>query len=360
VGDWNDKILLGLVPDEKLNEVRKNGESLLNSAMATYTLRFYAKMLNFIGEKILAEQILKYATAQSEAVRAQWTGKWFKRAWITEDIGWFGEDQIWLEPQPWAIIGEITNQEQAKILVRNINQLLRNPSQIGAMLHSKGFEGKLIGMGTNAGIWYSINGTLIWALSKVDGNIAWDEWKKNTLCIHAESYPDIWYGIWSGPDTYNSVLSKYAGQTIFNPIYLTGDPKDESKILKSTGLSFTDFPIMNLHSHAWPLYNTIHLIGAEFTAEGIEFSPVIPQEEYKFSSPLLGFNKSINGYSGWYAPLVKGIWSIKLKLNKDELMQIRNIEINGKEVELVIEGDKVVLTGKSEPNNSLKWKITKF
>ncbi|MFX1468232.1 MAG: GH36-type glycosyl hydrolase domain-containing protein, partial [Promethearchaeota archaeon] len=360
VGDWNDTILLGLVPDEKLNEVRKNGESLLNSAMATYTLRFYAKMLNFIGEKILAEQILKYATAQSEAVRAQWTGKWFKRAWITEDIGWFGEDQIWLEPQPWAIIGEITNQEQAKILVRNINQLLRNPSQIGAMLHSKGFEGKLIGMGTNAGIWYSINGTLIWALSKVDGNIAWDEWKKNTLCIHAESYPDIWYGIWSGPDTYNSVLSKYAGQTIFNPIYLTGDPKDESKILKSTGLSFTDFPIMNLHSHAWPLYNTIHLIGAEFTAEGIEFSPVIPQEEYKFSSPLLGFNKSINGYSGWYAPLVKGIWSIKLKLNKDELMQIRNIEINGKEVELVIEGDKVVLTGKSEPNNSLKWKITKF
>ncbi len=360
VGDWNDTILLGLVPDEKLSEVRKNGESVLNSAMATYTLRFYAEMLNFIGENTLAEQVLKYAKAQSEAVRAQWTGKWFKRAWITEDIGWFGEDQIWLEPQPWSIIGEITNQEQAKILVQNINLLLRNPSKIGAMLHSKGFEGKIIGMGANAGIWYSINGTLIWALSKVDGNMAWDEWKKNTLCFHAESYPDIWYGIWSGPDTYNSILSKYPGHTVFNPIHFTGDPKDESKILTSTGLSFTDFPIMNLHSHAWPLYNTIHLIGAEFTAEGIVFSPIIPKEEYSFSSRLLGFNKSIKGYSGWYAPLVKGEWKVKLKLNKDEFKQIRGVEINGKEVELVIEEDKVILTGRSEPNDSLKWKIIKI
>ncbi|MFX0138345.1 MAG: GH36-type glycosyl hydrolase domain-containing protein, partial [Candidatus Hodarchaeota archaeon] len=218
VGDWNDTILLGLVPNEKLNEVRKKGESVLNSAMATYTLRFYAEMLNFIGEKNIAEHVLKYAKSQSEAVRAQWTGKWFKRAWITEDIGWFGVDQIWLEPQPWSIIGKITNQEQAKVLVRNINHLLRAPSKIGAILHNKGFEGKIKGMGANAGIWYSINGTLIWALSKVDGNMAWDEWKKNTLSIHAENYPDIWYGIWSGPDTYNSVLSKYPGHTIFNPI----------------------------------------------------------------------------------------------------------------------------------------------
>ena len=49
----------------------------------------------------------------------------------------------------------------------------------------------------------------------VDGAQAWDEWKKNCLALHAEAYPDVWYGIWSGPDTYNSVLSRYPGQTMF-------------------------------------------------------------------------------------------------------------------------------------------------
>ncbi|MFX1301763.1 MAG: GH36-type glycosyl hydrolase domain-containing protein [Promethearchaeota archaeon] len=356
-GDWNDTILLGLVPNEKLSEVRKNGESVLNSAMATYTLRFYAEMLNFIGENSVADQVLKYATIQCEAVRAQWTGKWFKRAWIAEDIGWFGEDQMWLEPQPWSIIGKITNQEQAKILVQNINQLLRIPSKIGTMLHSKGFEGKIIGMGANAGIWYSLNGTLIWALSKVDGSMAWDEWKKNTLSIHAENYPDIWYGIWSGPDTYNSVLSKYPGHTVFNPFYLTGNLRDQSKILTSVGLNLTDFPIMNLHSHAWPIYNTIHLIGVEFTAEGVEISPILPKKEYDFSSPILGFKKSNDGYSGWYAPLVEGEWKIVLKLNKEEIVKIAFLELNGKIEDFNIEEDKIIWKGRSRPNKPLNWKL---
>ncbi|MFW9999368.1 MAG: GH36-type glycosyl hydrolase domain-containing protein [Candidatus Hodarchaeota archaeon] len=357
VGDWNDSIIWGLVPKEKKSEVRKNGESVLNSAMATYTLKQYAEILNLSGDIDKANQILEYVKSQIEAVRAQWTGNWFKRAWLTEDIGWFGEDQIWLAPQPWTIIGEITNQEQTNVLIKSIDQLLRDPSPIGALLHSKGFEGKIIGMAANAGIWYSINGTLIWALSKVDGKMAWDEWKKNTLVYHAENYPDIWYGIWSGPDTYNSVLSKYPGHTIFNPFYLTGDPKDESKILTSTGLNFTDFPIMNLHSHAWPLYNTIHLIGAEFTSEGIKFSPIIPKEKYEFISPLLGFKKSNEAYSGWYAPLVEGNWKIVLKLNKEEIEKIVSLEVNGKKEDFIIDNNKITWKGKSKPNNPLKWRL---
>ena len=212
-------------------------------------------------------------------------------------------------------------------------------------------------MGANAGIWYSINGTLIWALSKVDGIMAWDEWKKNTLAIHSDNFPDIWYGIWSGPDTYNSALSKYPGHTIFNEFFLTGNPKDESKLLTSTGLNFTDFPIMNLHSHAWPIYNTVHLIGLSFNMEGIELSPLLPKEKYEFSSPLLGFKKMVNGYSGWYAPLVKGKWKIKLKLCERELNNIEYLEINGKEENIVIEDGYVLFFGKSLLDNPLRWQI---
>ncbi|MCK4780459.1 MAG: hypothetical protein KAT57_09745, partial [Candidatus Lokiarchaeota archaeon] len=190
--------------------------------------------------------------------------------------------------------------------------------------------------------------------------MAWDEWKKNTLAFHAEAFPDIWYGIWSGPDTYNSDLSRYHGQTHFFEYFITGDPKDKKIMLEDPfGVNWTDFPVMNLHPHAWPLYNIIHLIGARFTKEGIEFSPTLPKEIYNFSSPILGFKKTEEGYSGWYAPLVDDNWKVTLNLGEDELKQFIRLEINETENEISFIGDQIVFYGRSEQNKPLRWKIKK-
>ena len=150
-------------------------------------------------------------------MRACWEERWFRRAWFGHHLSWIGEDHLWLEPQPWAIIGGAATPEQRKTLVTALDELVREPSPIGAMIESQGDPAMASSFGilTNGGIWPSINGTLIWALAMADGALAWDEWKKNSLAMHAEAYPEIWYGIWSGPDTYNSVLSRYPGQTMF-------------------------------------------------------------------------------------------------------------------------------------------------
>jgi hypothetical protein len=215
-------------------------------------------------------------------------------------------------------------------------------------------------MRVNGGIWPSINGTLIWALSLVDGQMAWDEWKKNTLAMHAENYPEIWYGIWSGPDTYNSDLSEYPGQTHVFKYFITNDPKDKEEMLKDyISISWTDFPVMNLHPHAWPIYNITHLIGVKFTKEGVELSPCLPKDEYDFSSPLLGFKKFKEGYSGWYFPLLEGTWKLSLTLNKDEISEFQSIIVNGKIEKLDIEGDKIKWQGLSAPNKPLEWEIRK-
>ena len=359
-GDWNDTVVIGYVPEEKHTDVIERAESVLNSAMAVYVLNYYSKMLTFLGENEKVKEVLEYNGSLKEAVKAQWTGKWFKRAWLTDSIGWIGEDQLWLEPQPWAIIAGITDIDQKNILTNYIDELVRKPSTIGAMIHSEGLKNlkKLLGVGTNAGIWPSINGTLVMALSLVDGKMAWDEWKKNTLAFHAENYPDIWYGIWSGPDTYNSTLSKYPGHTLFNEFLLTGNPEDNIEALTSTGLNFTDFPVLNLHSHAWLLYNCIHLIGAKFTKEGIEFSPVLPKDEYEFSSKIIGFKKSKEGYSGWYNPLSEGSWKITLNINNKELKSIRFLKVNNKKEEFSKEANSISWNGKSSKNKPLFWELS--
>ena len=141
------------------------------------------------------------------------------------------------------------------------------------------------------------DGTLIWALALESGPLAWDEWKKNSLAMHAEAYPEIWYGVCSGPDYYNSVLSRYPGQTMFSEA-----PSPDHKTQGELGFNWTDFPVMNMHPHAWPLYSAAKLLGLEFHERGVSFKPGLPLTEYELTSPLLGFKKSRDGYSGWYAP----------------------------------------------------------
>ncbi len=334
-GDWNDSIVVNRLTPAQVSEVSEQGESVLNAAMAVYVLNYYAQMLEFIGDPELANKARTKAEAQRQAVRQQWTGRWFRRAWLGEGLGWSGEKQLWLEPQPWAVIGGSATPDQVITVVTAINELMRKATPIGAALLSQPDPTmhNEAGVGTNGGVFLAVNGTLIWALAMVNGSMAWDEWKKNSLARHAEIYPDLWYGIWSGPDAYHSALSKDPGHT---------EP---------------DFPVMNMHTHAWPLYSAAKLLGLEFHENGINFHPDLPLPEYEFASPLLGFMKSPSGYSGWYAPSKAGRWSVDIALPDADRARLRQITINGVPAELKSNERRIRFDGESKPGVPLRWKI---
>ncbi len=356
-GDWNDGVIHGFVPNKLIGKVKKRGESVLNGAMATFVLDLYAQLLTYSGNLELAEDAKQRAAAQRKAVKEQWTGKWFKRAWLTEELGWVGIERLWLEPQPWTIIGGVADAKQRETLLKSINEEVRKSEKIGARLLTDTLPEVAVdpGMLTNGGVWPSINGTLIWALSLVDGNLAWDEWKKNTLALHAEVFPEIWYGIWSGPDSYNSSLSKYPGQTFFTP----PESEPETRLTMNIRLFWTDFPVMNMHPHAWPLYNLVNLTGIKFTSEGVEYTPTLPKDEYKFHSPLVGLEKTPSGYEGWYAPSIAGTWKITLTLPQEQAKAFSNIEVNGKAIDFNFVNDQIILRGESTPDKPLRWAVTK-
>jgi Glycosyl hydrolase 36 superfamily, catalytic domain/Glycosyltransferase family 36 len=354
-GDWNDDVVVGHVPQALADEVRKEGESVLNAAMACYVLDYYSRLLTYDGDKKAADEARAKAEGQRQAVRAYWAGRWFRRAWLGSHLGWIGEDQVWLEPQPWAIIGGAATLDQRKTLVAALDELVRKPSPIGAMLLSQGDSAMAspAGVLTNGGVWPSINGTLIWALALADGALAWNEWKKNSLAMHADAYPEIWYGIWSGPDYYNSVLSRYPGQTEF-----AENPSTDHKVQADLGFNWTDFPVMNMHPHAWPLYSAAKLLGLEFHESGVNFKPDLPLSEYEFTSALLAFKKSKEGYSGWYAPATAGRWDIELRLSSAEAGRMRQVRINGSTTPLHRPTQVIRFTGESGPGKPMYWEIT--
>jgi len=307
-GDWNDNIVHGFVPNKEKKRVNKQGESVLTAVFAAFVLERFAQMLEYAKEPGYTE-IRKYSAAQREAVRKQWNGKWFKRAYLSDKLGWVGDKTLWLEPQPWAILCGAAD-AYTPTLLSSIDSYVRKPSPIGAMLMNESLPEIVFDEGTqtNAGVWPAINGTLIKALTRVGSEKAWDEWKKNTLAHHAEVYPRLVSGIWSATDCCNSVLAKDPGNT-----HYTLDPQ---KVRMS--MNWTDFPVMNLHPHAWPLYNCGDFIVERFTADGVVLRPCLPQDDYCFSSQLLILQKKNGVYCGRYTPRVTGKYSITLCLSETE------------------------------------------
>ncbi len=343
--DWNDG-LLGTFATKAFKEAAEKGESVLNSAISAWVFDYYARLLSYAGaDTKLIAHTQQSAAASREAAGKQWTGKWFRRAWLGPTLGWLGESTMWIEPQPWAILGGVTTPTQSLELIHTMDELLRRASPIGAVQLSEGpdmLQGEVFVPGTcvNGGVGPSLNQTLIWALATVDPAMAWDEWKKNSLARHAEAYPILWYGIWSGTDSYNSTVSKQPGESVNNK-YFHG----------------ADFPVLNLHSHACSLYSISKLIGLEFNEKGLAISPELPVDSYRFESPLVGVIKSRKGqYEGWYAPSQSGGWSITISLPQQALLHLTRAEVNGVSVDLKRNSDSTLeLTCTSEPGRPLRW-----
>ncbi len=344
--DWNDG-LLGTWAGTALAEATEKGESVLNSAMSAWVFEEYARMLHYAGQSgELQSELKKAAGRHRDAARAQWNGKWFKRAWLGPTLGWLGDSTLWLEPQPWAILGGVTTPEQSRALVATMNDLLRT-EPIGCTQMSNGPDIRKPGLfepGTivRGGVWPSLNQTLVWALAGVDPAMAWDEWKKNSFAVHAEAYPDIWYGVWSGTDSYNSLVSTTPGAT--------GNDR---------AFHGVDFPVLNLHSHACFLYSATKVLGIEFTEEGVDLKPALPASSYRFASPLLGLARSATGeYEGWYEPSREGRWSLRIELPVEDAAHITHAEVNSKVTPLKkLAHGAFELNGGSEPGKPLRWAL---
>jgi hypothetical protein len=346
--DWNDALVNAWTTLAESKEVVEKSESVLNSAMAAYVFDYYARMLEYAGIKNDGTApIRKNAEEHRKAVQAQWTGQWFRRAWLGPTNGWLGEKCIWIEPQPWAMIGGSSNAEQTRTLVESIDRELRKPFTIGAIQLSSGPDQAQKGMWhsepgeqVNGGVWPSLNQTLIWAMAGVDGAMAWDEWKKNSFAHHAEVYPEIWYGTWSGPDVLNSALSKHPGATT------GGKP-----------FGWTDFPVLNMHTHACPLYALTKLVGLEFTGDGVTLAPTLPLTSFRFDSALLGLIKTADGYEGWYNPSTQGTYAIRVKLPAEAAKVVSRVEVNGRRIDRPPAAGLIEMRGQGGGGTPLRWSI---
>jgi hypothetical protein len=250
--DWNDVAIAESGVDPAV--MIERGSSVLNSAMAAWVLPVFAGLADRLGETALAAECRAQADELRDLVRQAWNGRWFHRAYAP-GVPPVGDDDCWLEVQPWAILCGAAEPDQARALLATIDAGNRLHSPLGARVRwppsPEQIANGTFGESTSGGIWFAISMTLVWAAAHVDAALGWDEWRRQSLAAHTQAYPDVWEGTLSGPDSWNAPESKRPGRTWGIP-----------------SLAMQSFPVNNLHSHAQPLLGYLRLLGVEPTPRG--------------------------------------------------------------------------------------------
>jgi hypothetical protein len=251
--DWNDVAISDSGVDRET--MIERGGSVLNSAMASWVLGVFGGLAERLGETALATEARSEAEALRLLVAQAWNGRWFHRAYAP-GAGPVGDDDCWLEVQPWALLCGAADAHQAESLLATIDGGHRAGSPVGTRLRwpapPEQVENGTWGDGTSGGIWYAIDMTLVWAAARIAPQLAWDAWRRMSLAAHSAAYPTIWEGTLSGPDSWNGPESTRPGRTWAAPPVL----------------AMQTYPVNNNHSHAQPILAYLRLLGVEPTPRG--------------------------------------------------------------------------------------------
>lgn len=286
-GDWNDGIILRS-PNADLT--RKEGESAFNSAMACFVMPLVADAFAGVDAGITASAV-DLAARHCEALKGAWWNDHFLRGYLDAHTPIGGDDSVYLEPQPFALLGAAATPEQRGILVKTIRTVLEGPSpigqyqmyppsEIGAAIQEKGSD-------TNGGVWHALNGLLTWAYATVDPETSWSSFERNSMARHAEKYPGIWYGIWSGPDAFNAAYHARPGETFLH-----------------LATPMVDFPVMNSNQHASPLLALLKSLGVTATRDGLTIAPLWNTRPFVLRTALVGVAYTETDAAIYYRPPV--------------------------------------------------------
>ena len=309
-GDWSDGILQE-APNREL-AVQK-GESVPNTQMAVAVLPRIADLIEPRAPQ-LAVEIRTRVAALQKALEGAHHDRFFYRCY-------FGDGQpryantINLEAQVWALVADTFDAELSRQkLVQNIAEQLDDPSPIGATLTP------------GAQMWPAISVPLTWGYALADPARAWKHFTRNTLSAHAQAFPEVWYGIWSGPDGVSS-KSGLAWASQVTPM--------------------TDFPVQNNNQHALPLFAALKVAGVEATAAGLALSPRVPSRSFSLRTRLVELSQRGATLTGRYRPSGKTPRSLVLRAPEGE--QVKRASANGAPVSVPAGAKSVTL--ELDPNS---------
>ncbi|MEZ4443134.1 MAG: hypothetical protein R3B72_28830 [Polyangiaceae bacterium] len=262
-GDWSDGIVVA-APDRELAVAK--GESVPNTQMAATILPRVADLIQERAPSLAAE-IRTRVAGYRQALQGEWTGQFYTRAYYGDGMP-VDADEVNPEAQIWALVGDLFDPpERRGELVELLTE--ERDTALGLALWKDGQ------------VWPAISVPYTWGLARSHPALAWDHLSRNTLRAHATTHPEVWTGIWSGPDGVSS-RSGLAWASEVTPM--------------------TDFPVQNNNLHALPILAALRVAGIDADAEGMIVAPP-SLEPVALRSERIDLAVSETRIEGRYRPL---------------------------------------------------------
>lgn len=281
-GDWSDGVVL-YAPDR--GTAVELGESNFNTGFAAYLL---PKLVEFFDRTSpgYRDEIMAFQVTNSEALEASWIGDRYLRGWDGQGGMIGGPERFFLESQLFPLMRGFGGIDRINAQVAAIEEHLDSRSDNGAVLvyppKSEGNIELLVeGWDVNGGIWHAMNMLLTAGYATLSPQRAWASWQENTLARHAETYPNLWFGVTSGPDSYNAPYADHPGATFWHP-----------------ATSMAEFPTANSNAHAGPLWSAARLAGLIPSADGWLIEPAIDAPSFRLTSTLADLVWTPEGMAG--------------------------------------------------------------
>ncbi len=338
-GDWND-VLIAQSPKPMVT--MRKGESSLNAGLATVALPAMADVVVHEDASFAAE-LRKFAAAQARALKSLWTGKWAARGYLGEGDTKLGVDRIYLDTQSFGVLGGVWERSQMQTLFEQIQSKCVTPQPAGALCLWPPIRGPFLELGsdTNGGTWAAVDSWVAWAWSRLNPAAAWDFYLTTTLAARATAYPYVWYGVWSGPDSYNAHYHDRPGETFnvnFTPM--------------------TDFPVMNMNRHAGPLTDAIKLAGIQPRGERIVIDPRLPFDTFAIRLPLVGAAYLLDRHRGYYAPVAPGTFRFAIRPPARVPPKKATLHLNGRNAACTVDDDgRICFESAGTPGRRIVWEI---
>jgi hypothetical protein len=264
-GDWSDGIVFE-APDRAL--AKEKGESVPNSQMALWVLPLVGELVS-TRSPALTNEIGAFVRKLRDAVRKTHGPEFFGRAYFG-DGKLVRADRIDLEAQVWPLISrDLLTGDERRTLQVAIGRDLSQGSAIGTPLQRGGQ------------VWPAVGQLLTWGYTRVDDALAYDELASESLTARAKAFPDVWHGIWSGPD---------------------GTESTTGRTWSSVVTPMTDFPTANNNVPSMAMLGALRVAGVEPTGRGLRIEPHVPERRFAFETKVIAFTQDGTTLEGRYSP----------------------------------------------------------
>ncbi len=238
--DWND-LSYFMIKDVSYPDIFMGGESQLTSAQAVVSLGELSNLFEKSGKaelKPYIESFRKYRTNIWNALNKDWGDRPFLNRYYVNGKA-YGDEQMWIEPQAFALHIPEAPLEKRKALYKEIINRVGTGEKLMLRQQEKPVDCSIVKAGRrdNGGLWYSLNGPVITGVAQWDKVEAMRLLKMMTFDNYAKQFPGQWAGQWTAPDVFDSSLMDTEGLS------------DQTE-----GDIWTEFAAFCAHPHAWKLF----------------------------------------------------------------------------------------------------------